>query len=171
MSAVPIPLVSRARGSVAVVLTAAAVVWLLDGLYATTLCLAMNPTCTVMRTWQGVAAALVGREAALGGGVATFALGLAVHFTVALAWTTLFWLAATRWEALARFTDAPARAVAVGMAYGVVVWCAMSLVIVPMTRGRATPFGTRAWWILLAAHLTVVGPPIVLLAHPRRAAR
>lgn len=168
MTIATVPLSVRARPGVAPVLTAAAVVWLLDGLFATGLCLSLNPTCTVSRTWQGVAGALVGRPAALAGGAAMVALGLALHFVVALAWAALYGALVARWRGLARIAASPGRAVAVGVAWGAVVWCTMSLVVVPLTRNTPPPFGTRIWWILLVGHLVVVGPPIVLLQRRRR---
>ena len=151
------------------VLAAAGAVWLLDGLFATGLCLSMSPTCTVMRTWQGVAGALVGRPATFDGGAATFLLGLAMHFTVALTWASLYALAVSRWNALARFTATTGGAVVAGVLLGALVWCVMDFVVVPMTLNKPTPFGTAAWWRLLAGHLVVVGPPITLLI--RRDAR
>ena len=159
-TALPLDRSFSARVAGRAVLAAALVVWLLDGLFATGLCLSMSRTCTVVRTWQGVAGALVGRPATFEGGAATFALGLALHFAVALAWSALYALLVARWDALARFTGRAANAVAAGAAWGAVVWCTMNLVVVPMTRNVPTPFGTRAWWLLLLGHLVVVGPPI-----------
>ena len=154
---------ARARIGARPVLAAAAAVWLLDGLFATGLCLSLSPTCTVMRTWQGVAGALVGRPATFDGGAATFLLGLALHFAVALAWATLYALAVSRSDALARATATPVRALVAGVVLGAIVWCVMDFVVVPLTRNPATQFGTRAWWLVLAGHLVVVGPPIALL--------
>jgi uncharacterized membrane protein YagU involved in acid resistance len=167
MTATALPLPAPARVGARAVLAAALVVWLLDGLFATGLCLSLSPTCTVTRTWQGVAGALVGRPATFEGGAATFALGLLLHFAVALGWSTFYALVVARWDALDRLTARPAGALAAGAALGAVVWCAMDLVVVPLTRNAATPFGTRAWWILLAGHLVVVGPPIALIVRRR----
>jgi hypothetical protein len=147
------------------VLLAALAVWLLDGMFATGLCLSVSPTCTVMRTWQGVAGGVVGRPATFDGGAATFALGLGIHFAVALAWAALYGALVARWDGLARFTTHPARAVLVGVALGAVVWCAMDFAVLPLTRNAPTPFGTPGWWRLLAGHLVVVGPPIALLVR------
>ena len=162
-TALPIP---RTRLGARRVLAAALAVWVLDGLFATGLCLSVSPTCTVMRTWQGVAGALVGRPATFEGGVATFLLGLAMHFAVALTWAALYGALVSRWDALARLAARPVGAVLAGVALGAVVWCVMDFVVVPMTRNAATPFGTRIWWIVLAGHLVVVGPPIALLVRP-----
>src|SRR4051794_15761978 len=115
MSATALPLVVRARTGARSVLLAALVVWLLDGLFATGLCLSVSPTCSVMRTWQGVAGALVGRPATFEGGLATFALGLLLHFTVALAWASVYGAAVSRWDSLARLTARPAAAIAGGV--------------------------------------------------------
>ena len=162
-TALPLP---RIRLGARRVLAAALTVWLLDGLFATGLCLSVSATCTVLRTWQGVAGALVGRPATFEGGAATFLLGLAMHFAVALAWATLYDAVVSRWDTLARRTARPVGAALAGVALGAVVWCVMDFVVVPMTRNAATPFGTRNWWIVLAGHLVVVGPPIALLVRP-----
>ena len=169
MTATALPLVPpAARVAGRAVLTAALTVWLLDGLFATSLCLAVSPGCTVVRTWQGVAGALVGRPATFRGGATTFALGLALHFCVALEWSALYALLLARWDALARFTARPANALLAGLALGAVVWCVMDFLVMPLTRNAPTPFGSRAWWLLLAGHLVVVGPPIALIVRRRR---
>jgi len=168
MTTTALPLPGRARLGARRVLAAALAVWALDGLFATGLCLSLSPTCTVTRTWQGVAGALVGRPATFEGGAATFLLGLALHFGVALGWSTVYAAVVARWDALARRTARPAAALLAGVVLGAVVWCAMDFLVVPLTRNSATPFGTRAWWILLAGHLVVVGPPITLLVRPTR---
>jgi uncharacterized membrane protein YagU involved in acid resistance len=166
MTATALPLApSPARVAGRAVLAAALAVWLLDGMFATGLCLSLSPTCTVARTWQGVAGALVGRPATFEGGAATFALGLLLHFCVALGWSALYALLVARWDALARFTARPANVPLAGAALGAVVWCVMNSLVVPLTRNAPTPFGTRVWWILLAGHLVVVGPPIALLVR------
>jgi uncharacterized membrane protein YagU involved in acid resistance len=168
MTATALPLVSpAARVAGRTVLAAALTVWLLDGLFATSLCLAVSPGCTVMRTWQGVAGALIGRPATFQGGAMTFAFGLLLHFCVALEWSALYALLLARWDALARFTRRPANALLVGLVLGTVVWCVMDFLVMPLTRNPPTRFGTRAWWILLAGHLVVVGPPITLIVRRR----
>src|SRR5438270_283158 len=118
-----------ATAGASVVFAAAAAVWLLDGLFATGLCLSLSPTCTMVRTWQGVAGALVGRPATFDGGAATFLLGLAMHFTVALTWAALYALVLSRWDVLARLTATTAGAIAAGVVLGAVVWCAMDFVV------------------------------------------
>lgn len=159
------------RPSLASVLAAALAVAVLDGLFATGLCMTLSATCTVARTWQGVAAALVGRDAAVRGGAATFALGLAMHGAVALTWAALFGLALARSDVLARAVATPARAALAGVVLGAVVWIVMNRVVVPLTLARTTPLWSRAWWILLAGHLVVVGPPITLIVRRRGPAR
>jgi uncharacterized membrane protein YagU involved in acid resistance len=85
---------------------------------------------TAIRLLQFVASGLLG-TAAFPGGVATAAVGLAVHFTIALAWATAFALAATLVPPLGRVT-ATRRTVAAGAAYGALVWLVMDFVGLPI---------------------------------------
>ena len=82
----------------------------------------MNP----MRLLQVVAGALLG-PAALEGGVATAALGLAMHFTVAFSATTIFYLLSRRFPALVEWF------IPSGQVYGAVVFYVMSRVVIPVT--------------------------------------
>jgi hypothetical protein len=170
MTTAALPLSDRARPVVRMVLAAALAVWALDGMFATGFCLTVSPTCTVVRTWQGVAGAVVGRPATFDGGLATFALGLAMHFTVALAWAALYWLAVSRVDALARLAATPLGATIVGAVLGAVVWCVMDFVVLPLTYNPPSPFGTPRWWAMLVGHGIVVGQPLAHGIHPRRVA-
>src|ERR1043166_1988532 len=55
-----------------------------------------------VRLLQGIAAGVLGRAAAVNGGLATAALGLAMHFTMALTVTTVFYLLSRRFPAMLR---------------------------------------------------------------------
>src|ERR1700678_2973240 len=60
------------------------------------------------RLLQNIAAGLIGRNAAFSGEMGTAALGLAVHYVIALSWTVLFVLAAQRMTWLVRHPCAAA---------------------------------------------------------------
>lgn len=112
-----------------------------------------------LRVFQTVAAGLIGKEAAFAGGPATFALGVALHYVLALSWAALFCLVALRLPALLR------NATAAGLAYGFVVYFGMNGVVLPLS-ALHTPF-----WPLridagaLAAHCLLFGLPIGLAAR------
>lgn len=75
---------------------------------------------------QNAAGALL-RPASYDGGLATAALGLVIHFTVAFAATTIFYLLSRRWPLLLRW------AVPSGLVYGAVVFIVMYRVVIPLT--------------------------------------
>ena len=156
------------RPSVARVLVAALVVAAADLLDAIVVWVVFYQKSTVERILQSIASGLVGRDAAFSGGSATAALGLVVHFVVAL----VFWVLLQRWPRLRAWTASTGGAVLAGLVYGAVVWLLMDGVVLPLSRTRATPV-TAAWfWIQLATHPFVVGLPIaVILGRAGRPAR
>lgn len=81
-----------------------------------------------VRLLQGVAGALLG-PATYDGGLATAALGLAMHFTVAYSATTIFYLASRRFPLLVRW------AVPSGLVYGAVVFLVMFRGVIPLLIG------------------------------------
>jgi hypothetical protein len=116
-----------------------------------------------VRLLQGVAGALLG-PATFEGGLATAALGLAMHFGVAFAWTTIFYLLGRRFPALLR------HAWLSGPAYGALVFLVMYRVTIPLTIELrtlylTTPFN-HAWpplrWSQFGVHLVSVGLAIAL---------
>jgi uncharacterized membrane protein YagU involved in acid resistance len=118
------------------------------------------------RILQAVAAGLLGKES-FTGGVATAALGLALHFLIAYGMAAVYWLACLRWPALL------GRPVAAGLCYGIVSWAAMNHVVVPLSRALPPPF-ILAWFVDgILAHLFLVGLLLAFVARwsARRQAR
>jgi len=115
------------------------------------------------RPWQGVASALLGRDAFTAGAPAT-ALGLACHFVVAFCIVAAYVLASRRLALLVR------RAVPLGMVYGAFVFLVMNWVVIPLTRiGRVPAFTPSSLATALLVHVFLVGLPAALFA--RRAGR
>jgi len=111
---------------------------------------------------RGVAAALWGAAAA-NGGAGMAAIGLVMHFTVALTATLVFYGASRRMAALRTWPIW-----LVGPLYGAVVFCAMNYGTLPaMSWVRSLYLHTAVrWpggmgWPLLGIHLLFVGVPIV----------
>jgi hypothetical protein len=111
---------------------------------------------------KGVASALWG-PAATGGGAGMAAIGLAMHFTVALTWTLVFYLLGRR---VAFLRTAPL--LIVGPLYGVVVFAAMNYGTLPFLSWlRSVYLGTPPRWPgsmgvpQLLIHMAFVGLPIV----------
>lgn len=136
-----------------------AVVW--GGLLAGTgdLVFALSYYGMKLRVFQTVAAGLIGKEAAFGGGEATFALGVALHYGIALVWAALFCVAALRLPALLRL------ATVAGLAYGFVVYVGMNQVVLPLSALHTPAWPPKVDAGALAAHCLVFGLPIALVAR------
>jgi hypothetical protein len=105
-----------------------------------------------MRTLQSVASGLLGRGA-LDGGWATAALGVALHFTIALGAATVYYLASRRIALMVQ------RPVLSGLLFGALVYLCMSRVVVPLS---AAPFRIPLTLLDLAVHMFFIGLPIAL---------
>ncbi|MBI5422638.1 MAG: hypothetical protein HZA32_01035 [Opitutae bacterium] len=118
------------------------------------------------RVLQSVASGLLGANA-FDGGATTAALGLALHFLIALLFAAAFVLASERIEILAR------RAILCGAIYGFLIFWLMNLVVLPLSAfPRKVSFAPAATISGLLVHTFLVGVPIALAARravPRQA--
>jgi uncharacterized membrane protein YagU involved in acid resistance len=89
---------------------------------------------TAKQIFQYIASGLTGRWA-FQAGAASVALGIAIHYTIALTWTAIYFAAAQRWGLLIR------RPVVCGLVYGAIVYVVMNFVVLPLTR---VPHSTAA---------------------------
>ncbi|MGB7136320.1 MAG: hypothetical protein WBD46_13590 [Acidobacteriaceae bacterium] len=89
---------------------------------------------TPMRIFQYIASGLTGPWA-FHAGMASVALGVGMHYSIALFWTEVYRAASGRWGVLVR------RPVVCGLVYGGVVYLAMNFVVLPLTR---VPHSTAA---------------------------
>ena len=110
------------------------------------------------RIFQSVAAGLLG-PASFEGGERTAALGLVLHYFIALSMSIAYYLVARRWPLLRR------RPVLCGAGYGVLLYGVMNYVVVPLSaagRGSKDPL-----WITLsiAVHMVLIGVPIALFTR------
>jgi len=148
------------------ILYAAVLVGVLD-ITATCINLGVTYGFGPLRVLKGVAGGLLGRSA-VEGGFATAALGLAMHFTMALTITTIFY-------ALSRRLPLPQKlwgVVAVGLLYGATVFAVNNFATAPfLSWVRSlylhTPilFKPPMGWSQLVIHLFCVGLPIALVMH------
>jgi uncharacterized membrane protein YagU involved in acid resistance len=100
--------------------------------------------------------------AAFRGGIATAALGAALHFVVSLVWTAAYVIAALRVPALLR------RPFASGVVFGLVVMAVMKYLIVPL--GHASvPTTMHPLQLLnqILAHIAAFGLPVAYIAAAR----
>jgi hypothetical protein len=137
------------------------------------LCGVLDITAACVQAWRqpgrtqdavlkGVASALWGR-AAVDGGAGFAAIGLAMHFTVALTWTLVFYAVSRR---VAFLRTAPL--LIIGPLYGVFVFAAMNYGTLPFLSWlRSFYLGTPPRWPgsmgvpQLVIHMAFVGLPIV----------
>jgi len=110
------------------------------------------------RILQSVAAGLLG-QASFEGGARTAALGLVLHYFIALSMAIAYYVVAGRWPLLWR------RPVLCGAGYGLLLYGIMNYIVVPLSaagRGSKDPL-----WIILsiAVHMVLIGVPIALFTR------
>jgi hypothetical protein len=112
----------------------------------------------VQRILQSVAAGLLG-QASFNGGGATAALGLALHFFIALSMSVTYYLAARRWPLLGQ------RPLLCGAGYGLVLYGIMNYIVLPLS--AAGPGSKDPLWICLsiAVHAFLIGVPIAVFTR------
>ncbi len=94
-------------------------------------------------------------KAALSGGLPTAFAGLALHFTVAISWTALFYVLYPKLKFLS------SSMLLSGIVYGLFIWLMMNFVVIPLSPVPAGPVRIRlATLIMIAIHLLVIGVPI-----------
>lgn len=136
------------------------VVAVLDGLFAIVLYV-VRGTSSIERLFQSIASALIG-SAAFRGGTTTFALGIALHVTVALAWSVIFLLALRSSRLVPRMLSWRYGALDVALWYGPLVYVVMSLALIPLFTHRVPPINVN-WITVLLGHIPFVGLPIALI--------
>ena len=129
-----------------------------DGLFSSVLSVAFYGS-SVKRLFQGVASVLLG-AGALSGGTRTAAIGVLMHFGVALAWSTVFALVIWRSSAIRKVARSRFGVVKIAAIYGPVVWMVMSLIVIPWLTHRP-PVITPRWWTQFFGQIVFVGLPIV----------
>ena len=110
------------------------------------------------RILQAIAAGLLGRDAAVAGGLRTALLGLVLHFIIATGVVTTYYLVSRVVPVLIRHP------IICGMLYGIVVFFVMQLVVLPLSAtagGKLLPSGVVLINGLLI-HALGVGLPAAL---------
>lgn len=114
-----------------------------------------------IRVFQGVAAGLYGREAAVAGGVPTGLIGLALHYVVALGVAVVFYLLCTQFRFLYR------QPWIWGPIYGIGANFFMQCVVIPLSAIGRAPDLTLGWPLFnsVVGHALLVGLPVALIAR------
>jgi hypothetical protein len=143
-----------------------AVVWggliagTLDAIYAV-----VASGSTAPRVFRSVASGLLGKDA-FQGGLGTGALGMGLHFFIALTIAAVYVAASRKLPLLVR------RAVPCGLLYGMAVYFVMNFVVLPLSAAPfSRPFSLalfkdpRVLGGLFIAHALLIGLPIALVAR------
>lgn len=110
------------------------------------------------RILQSVAAGLLG-SASFEGGAETAALGLALHYTIALSMAAAYTFAASRAPLLRQ------RPWSCGAVYGLLLYGIMNYVVVPLSAAGSGSSKDPLWIALtIAVHVLFIGIPIALFA-------
>jgi len=141
------------------------ILWI--GLLAGTLDIADNLIFNQLRgitpkmVFQYIASGLIGVKAARAGGLAPVVLGVAIHYTIALIWTVVFYAASRKLAILSR------RPVLSGLVYGGAIYLFMNFIILPLSAvphpRSAITLASRINGVL--ALLLFIGLPISLLVR------
>lgn len=109
--------------------------------------------------WQGVAAGLVGGQAARAGGWNTALLGIFLHFVVSFGVAAVYYFASRSVPFLIRHP------VISGLIYGVLVNFIMQYVVIPLS-AIGGPGPVRLWPFVnsVVGHAFLVGLPVALIA-------
>jgi len=129
-----------------------------DGLFSSVLATVFYHS-DAMRLFQGVASAVLGKQA-LEGGMLTALFGLLIHFGVAFGWSAVFLFLGMRSRWIRDLLDSRNGVAKVASLYGPFVWIVMSLAVIPLLFHRPPAINLR-WWVQLIGHIPFVGLPIV----------
>lgn len=114
------------------------------------------------RILQSVASGVLGKASYEGGG-ATALLGLALHFFITLAMSAAYYAVSRRLPALWQ------RPLAMGAAYGLLLYGVMNFVVVPLSNAAVSAPALNLWTFAgIAAHVLLVGVPIALCVRRAR---
>jgi hypothetical protein len=151
------PLPNQRSHSLAYVLAGGLIAGTLDILYAY-MFWAVKIQIPAQRIFQDVAAGLLG-EASFQGGWSTAALGLALHFLIAITTAVVYYLVALRWPLLWRHP------LLCGPIYGLLVYGVMNYIVLPLS---AAGSGSKdPLWIGLSilVHMFLIGVPCAVFAR------
>lgn len=113
-----------------------------------------------LKSAQGIAAGLVGRSIAFQGGIATWTLGMLLHFLIAFTAAAIYCLASRKLTFLADHW------LVCGLFFGMAVFLVMNLVVLPLSALHlAGPYQLRGLIIGILGHMIIVGLPISFSLH------
>jgi hypothetical protein len=135
-----------------------------DMLFASALGMFVPPRVTAARVFQGVASVLFGKQALSPDGHWAL-VGLAMHFGVALFWSSIFLFVLLR-SAAVRTAIRDGKGFLVAALYGPAIWLIMSLLVIPAMVHHWPTIGLK-YWVCLLGHIPFVAMPMVLVNRER----
>ena len=113
-----------------------------------------------LKSPQAIAAGLIGRSAAFQGGIATWTLGMLLHFFIAFTAAAIYCFASRKLKFLGDHW------LVCGLFYGIAVFLVMNLVVLPLSALHLTgPYQLRGLIQGLLGHMVLVGLPISFSLH------
>jgi hypothetical protein len=111
------------------------------------------------RLFRFIASGAFGAGRAFSDGTSMVVWGILFHYFIALIWTAIFFfmyskLAIARWNIIVT-----------GMLYGMFVWIAMNMIVLPLSQIAQGPFNVRAALVGLAIIIVAIGIPIAFLTR------
>jgi len=110
-----------------------------------------------IRMLQGIASGLLGSQS-FEGGLVTAGLGLAIHFLIAFAAATVFYMGSRQISFLTQ------HAVASGLLYGIAIYVFMYWLVVPLAFAQARHSISRDVTAVIV-HMLLIGLPIALVVR------
>jgi len=112
-----------------------------------------------IRIFQSIAAGLLGRSAAMSGGLRTEALGAALHYFISLGIVVIYWIASRYLPLLTQ------RPILCGATYGVLVYLFMNYIVIPLSATSRSSF-LLSWVVCsVIVHAFLIGVPAALFAR------
>jgi hypothetical protein len=105
-----------------------------------------------------VASGVFGKEA-FSGGTEMIIYGLVFHFTIAMAWTWFYYFFCARIRSFA-----PNKVIA-GLSYGIFIWLAMNLIVLPLSNVGSVTYRLVPTIVMIGIHMAVIGLSISFLAN------
>jgi uncharacterized membrane protein YagU involved in acid resistance len=141
------------RSTLRAILSGAIIAGVLDATFAVVVDVVILRAYSLLGVLQWIASGAIG-NAAFSGGLATAALGVAIHFALAFFFATIYWVASSRIVALRT------HAVPLGILYGAVIWIVMDLIVLPNSGVPKAAFNPIVFAAFLVDHALFVGLPI-----------
>lgn len=111
-----------------------------------------------LAVYRFIASGIFGQEA-LSGGTSMALLGIFFHYGIAFGWTLLFFRVCLKLSFLLK------NWIVSGIAYGLVVWLSMNLIVLPLSRVPSSTITLSSAIIGISVLMVCIGLPIAFIAN------